>query len=316
MKKGLLFILATCFTFGLQAQTLEEVKAEKAEIMDMIAAKKSELSTLQADADKLQASIDQLSGWITGIGGNIGFNIGGNNNWISMPNPNAKTSSLAFGLTGYANNIKEKTIWRNSFLIDKQWVDIDLDGEGDGDDGLFDNGTVDILNAASLAGYRIHPKVALTGLGEINTSVENFFSPGTADIGVGATWTPNNDLVVIVHPLNYHFAFSGYEDVESTSTLGAKLRAEYNKKFNLAGKTLALQSLFTTFLPYASDTQLITTDSGDSWEADLFEYTWQNKLTFVVWNGIGVNLGFGLRAADFETQDLQTSYSLGLGYTL
>lgn len=317
MRKNLFLLVALLFVgFSLNAQTLEDVKQSKASVMSEIKSKKAELESLEKRAIDLQSQIEKLSGWMTGFGGNVGLNLGSNTNWVSNPNPNSSSSSLAIGLSGFANNIKEKTLWRNSVLVDKQWLDIDKDGDADGgDDGLFDNGVVDILNAASLYGYRVHPKFAITGLGELNTSVENFFKPGTVDIGVGGTWTPNDNLVVIVHPLNYHFAFSGYDNVESSSTLGCKLRAEYNNNLNLIGKNVALQSTFTSFLPYSDDKQTITV--GDqSWEAGLFEYTWINKLTFAMWNGIGVNVGLGLRGADFEINDTQTFYTLGLGYTL
>lgn len=77
----------------------------------------------------------------------------------------------------------------------------------------------------------------------------------------------------------------------------------------------------TSFIPY-SDVKQITDDILDdagnilipSREAGMFEYTWLNTLSFEVWNGIGVGVGFGLRNSDFESADLQSYTSLGLSY--
>lgn len=56
--------------------------------------------------------------------------------------------------------------------------------------------------------------------------------------------------------------------------------------------------------------------TGGTREAGLFEATWLNTFSFQVWKGIGVGLTFGLRDANFEFEDLQTFYTLGLTYTL
>jgi hypothetical protein len=36
----------------------------------------------------------------------------------------------------------------------------------------------------------------------------NLNDPGYLDLGAGVTWTPIKDLIVVIHPLNYHFIFS------------------------------------------------------------------------------------------------------------
>lgn len=317
MKITFLLSIAMMLVFSISAQddmTLDQVKTKKAEVDAKIADAEATLAGLKGEAKDLKGQIEVLSGWMTGVSGTVGFGINSNKNWVSSPNPNANSTSLALGLAAYANNIKDKTLWRNSLIASKEWQDVDK-GDEEGEDGLFDNGTVDILNISSLYGYRITPKLAATALGELNTSIGNFLKPGTADIGVGVTWTPTNNLVVIVHPLNYHFAFSEFDNIETTSALGAKLRAEYNNKFTVLGKDVGFSSTFTSFLPYKDEKTLIDPPGGrDSWEAGLFEYTWLNNLSFSVWKGIGVGVGFGLRSAEFESQDLQTYYSVGLNY--
>ncbi|WP_236974123.1 DUF3078 domain-containing protein [Membranihabitans maritimus] len=317
MKNLRLFLLLAIplFSITLQAQdevSIEELKEQKAEIQSEINEKTAEVNTLKSSASALQKQIDILGGWQFGFGGTVGFAFNNNKRWAASPNPDAKSSSLGLNLSGYANNIKEKSMWRNSGILTKQWQDIDLDDSED--DGLFDNGTVDLLNLSSLYGYRFSPKFAASAMGELNTSLGNFLSPGTADLGAGATWTPNNNLVVIVHPLNYHFSFSGFDNVENQAALGAKLRAEYNKKFTIVGNEMLFTSTFTSFLPYGDQTIEAMTPEGEVFDASMSEFSWINNIAFNLWKGIGVGVGWGLRKAEFENQDMQSFFSLGLNY--
>jgi len=337
MKKITLLLFALFATVVvMQAQTLDaDLKAKQAEV----AAAEEALAKLQGEADALASQIEKNAGWITGYTGLLGFDFNKSNNWIQNPNANASSSSLNIGLTGYANTIKENFFWRNKGVITRSWQDIDLssaDGAVD-NDKLFDNGTVDILNISSLAGKPISDLIAISGLGELNTSMGNFLNPGTIDFGVGVTLTPNiDDLVVVIHPLNYHFAF-GAGDVSSASSLGAKIRADYTHDF---GK-FQLSSTLTSFVPYGDTKILAPTYDGDNLpiiernmdgtprlnadgdpiaiteEQGLFEYTWLNTVTFNVWNGIGVGISFGLRNANYEySPGVQNFYSLGLSYSL
>lgn len=330
MKKNFLLMVAlVMLSFGLNAQTLLELKSDKAEVAKMIGDKKAELATLQGRATSLQDQIDKLSGWMYGFGGNLGFDFNKASNWVAAPNSNATASSLALGFNGFANKINDKYMWRNTLTAAKAYQDIDYKGEVDATgkaikDGLFDakNGTIDNINLSSLAGYRIHPQFMLSALGEGNTSFSNFFDPGTLDIGIGGTWTPNDNLVVIIHPLNYNFLFNKSAGLSGGQTaLGAKIRAEYNNKFNLVGKAIGVSSVFTSFLPYSGDK---TTFKGDKladgtvpeWQATPAYYQWMNNFTFNLFNGIGANVGLGFRRANSEINDkTQTLTSIGLGYT-
>jgi len=305
MKKlYILLIGLLVFSFDSNAQTLEELKAKKAELAGQAAAKQAEVDALNGEIGSLSDEIDILSGWMKGFSGNLGFDFNKSKNWIASPNPEASSSSLALGLAAYANKMTEKTMWRNKGLLNMAWQDVNLDNtvEMDTSGGLFDNGTVDILNLSSLYGYRIHPKFAISALGELNTSLANFVNPGALDIGVGGTWTPSNNLVVVVHPLNYHAALSRTEGIDGTGGLGLKMRADYTNTYTLAGKNMNFSSTLTGFVPY-----------GDE---DIMEYTWINNISFELWRGIGVGIGAGLRKADFESNDTQSYYSLGLSYNL
>ncbi|MEM6318118.1 MAG: DUF3078 domain-containing protein [Bacteroidota bacterium] len=306
MKIFLLFTLFTLFAVGsLQAQTLDELKAKKADLEAQRAAKQAEADAFNGEIASLAGQIEILSGWQKGFNGSVGFNLNNSFNWIANPNTDARSTGLNIGLTAFANRKTEKYFWNNKGIVTKAWQDIDLnDADRDNDDdGLFDNGTIDIVNISSLYGYKLNDKIAISGLGELNTSIENFLKPGTLDFGVGATWTPADNFVVVVHPFNYRVAFpADGNELETTGAVGAKLRADYTRAITLAGKEIAWSSTLTSFIPYQEK------------DPTLFEYTWLNTLNFNIYKGIGVAVGFGLRNAEFESEDLQGYLNLGLSY--
>lgn len=318
-------VILFCATM-MSAQTIEELTEKKTEIEAQLVEKRGEVGALEGELATIQKQIDVLSGWKAGFSGLIGFDFGGTNKWISSPNPTSSSSALGIGVTAYANNEGNKHFWRNKLIVNKAWQDIDIiEGE---DDKLFDQGTTDQLNLSSLGGYKLNDKLALSALGEMNTSLSNFLQPGTVDIGVGGTWTPISNLVVVFHPLNYHVAWSADGDASAEGAIGTKIRADYQDEFSLAGRKISWSSTFTTFVPY-SDTKTMVIDvnkfgapltdaNGNNLEreAGLFEYTWLNTFSFQIWKGIGAGVTFGLRNAEFEFQDLQSFYKIGLSYTL
>ena len=308
MKKIQLALFILLCSAGLvQAQTLEELQSLKAEKEAAIGDLQGKINTLQAEVDGIQLDIDKLSGWRKGFSGILGFDFNKSNGWIANPNPNAYSAALNLGLTAYANKEMEKSFWNNKAIATKSWQDVDLN-ESDSsneNDNLFDNGTVDILNLQSLYGYKLSEKLAVSAMGDLNTSIGNFLSPGVLDIGAGLTWLPASNLTVVFHPLNYHIAFSGVDGVDTKGGFGAKFRADYTETFNLAGKDLNWTSTLMSFIPYSG---------SEAEQPSLFEYTWLNTLSFEVWKGIGVGIGFGLRKAEFENSDTQRYQSLGLSY--
>jgi len=320
MKKLLFtFCLSLSFLFT-QAQSLEELKSMQAEKQGMIADLQAQIDAANAELDGIQKEIDVLSGWRKGLNGLIGFDLNNSNGWIANPNPDASSSALNLGVNAYALADKEKSFWHNKLNLQKAWSDVNTSKSDDGaeEDGLFDNGTVDILNLSSLAGYKLSDKFALSGLGELNTSIENFLKPGTFDIGVGATWLPIENMTVVIHPLNYHVAWpADGQGLETKGALGTKFRVDYFQDFNVSGKAVNWSTTLTSFVPYSDVKQMVVAnpDQGiEAREAGLFEYTWLNTLSFEVWNGIGVGVGFGLRNSDLESPDLQSFTSLGLSY--
>lgn len=290
--KFLVLILSISFGYA-QAQSIDDLKAQKAEKMGMIADLEGQIGATQGELDAIQREIDLLSGWRKGVGGILGFDWNKSNGWVASPNPEAQSSSLNLDVTGYLMNDKEKTFWHNKANIVKAWTDVDLSAADDtiSGDGLFDNGTIDILNVSSLAGYKLSDKLALSGQGELNTSIGNFLKPGTFDVGVGVTWLPIQNMTVMIHPFNYNIAFPADNSPASTSgSIGAKIRADYFRDFNVAGKDVTWTTTLSAFLPYTSVDPFVTPD-GTTKEKTT-NWTWINNLNFSVWNGIGVGIGW------------------------
>lgn len=287
MKKVYLLMLTLLVGNLVFSQSLEELKKMRDEKAAVAAAKQADADAVKAEVTDLDSKITVLSGWKKGLFGGVGFNLNNSNDWQTNAIKNSSAAALSGALNVFANRQANKYFWNNSGVLNLGWLKFD-DKDAETDNTDFRR-TTDVLRLASLYGYKLNKWVALSALGEYGSSLFNFNKPGILDIGVGATLTPIQDLVVVVHPLNFHFAFSGADAVESTSALGAKIRADYTKKFKGG---ISWASTFTTFLPYGS---------ADAGKPGLFEYTWLNTIGFNIWKGIGVGFTLGLRKADFET---------------
>ena len=266
-------LLFTIFVLGglvfTNAQTEEELKAQKAE-------KQAQIDALQAEANAIQAQIDALPGWETGAFGTIGANISGFNNWFSREAVNNSAGNIGVTLNAYANLDREKDFWRNALNVNIGWVkndnkDIDTDSDS------FDPST-DVFNISTLYGRKLSEKFAISGLAEYRTTLlDNFNDPGYLDVGAGDTWFPTENLVVSINPLNYNFVFSNNSTVFDSS-MGAKIVADYTKQI-LGG--VNFKSNFSTFQSYKS--------------GDLSNWTWINSFGYTLWKGIGLGFEFGLR---------------------
>jgi hypothetical protein len=249
-------------------QTKEELQAQKSE-QQAIADK------YQAKADSIQNIIDNLPGWRFGAFGTVGGSLSQFNNWYAQGSPNVDAGNIGITFNAYANEIQEKYFWKNALNVNLNWVKFD-DTDDPADDDNFRAAT-DVFNISSLYGYRISEKWAVSAFTEFRTTIiDNFNDPGYLDIGTGATWTPNSDLTVVIHPLNYNFVFADGDTVFE-STLGAKVVADYIKSF---GK-LNLKSNLSLFQSY-EDSHFSNT-------------TWTNSLSYTVWKNLGVGLDFALR---------------------
>ncbi|RRQ49928.1 DUF3078 domain-containing protein [Maribacter algicola] len=260
------FLLLGC-AFGF-AQTEEELKSE-------MGPKKDSIAAIQARVDAIQAKIDALPGWKKGAFGTIGANLTNFNNWYAQGSPNNSSGNIGVTVNGFANLQEEKFFWRNAMNVNLAWVKFDDKDDPDDDDSFRQ--ASDVFTISSLYGQKLSEKFAISGLGEYRTTIlSNFNDPGYLDLGVGATWTPITDLVVVIHPLNYNFVFSK-NDAVFESSLGAKIVADYTRKIGAVN----FKTNLSMFQSYKS--------------GDLSNYTWINSFGYTLWNGIGLGFEFGLR---------------------
>lgn len=268
MKKLVFTCMAMLVFIASFGQTVDELKAEQA-------LKKDSVAAIQGRVDALQGQIDAFPGWKKGMFGTIGANLSGSKNWFSQGTPNNSSGNIGITLNGFANLDREKFFWRNSGNINLQWIKLDNKDIDTDDDGF--NGTTDVFNITSLYGYKLSDKFAISALGEYRTSfINNFNDPGYLDFGVGATWTPVTDMVVVIHPLNYNFVFAE-DDTAYESSAGAKIVLDYTRQVGAVN----FKTNFSTFQSYKS--------------GDLSNWTWINNFGYNLWKGIGVGFEFGLR---------------------
>lgn len=306
MKKILFFAVLCLSVISLNAQTKEELETQKAE-------KQAVADAAQAEANALQAKIDALPGWRKGAFGTIGGSLSNFNNWYSQGTPNNASGNIGFTVNAFANLIQDDFFWRNSLTTNLNWVKLD-NKDTDLDDDSF-NPTTDVFNISSLYGRNISKTIAISGLAEYRTTLlDNFNDPGYLDVGVGATWTPIENLIVVIHPLNYNFIFADSDSVFESS-LGAKIVADYTRQIG----AINFKTNLSAFQSYKS--------------GDYSNWTWTNSFGYTLWKMIGVGFDFGLRnnkqealnyaintlgntseTFDSVDNDLQSYYTFGLSY--
>ena len=324
MKKLVLLLLAFMpFGLALNAQTVDELKAMKAD-------KEAAAAAILAEIADLDSKIKTFPGWKVGGLGILGFDLNQNNSWYALDNPTSKANGYGLNFTAFANLDQEKYFWRNALLTNLKQTNTTLDKNFDNSLELEEtlSAITDALDVSSLAGYKLTEKIAISAEGKYLSSLLNFNNPGKLQLSAGATWTPIPNLVVLIHPLGYEF---NWPNENFTSVAGAKIGASYGAEI-IPG--IAWTSNLSAFLPYSGDERPLTGIKGlaaDSWSAaDLSNWTWINGFTFSVFKGIGVGLNVGLRsdkqlisnfaatqipAVEYDNK-LSSYYSLGLSYTL
>lgn len=268
----------------MNAQTVEELKAQKSE-------KQAAADVLQGEANAIQAQIDALPGWKKGAFGTIGGSLSQFNDWYSQGTPNVSSGSIGFTVNAFANLNQEKFFWNNSANINLAWVKFD-DKDDPTDNKKFREST-DVFNISSLYGRKLSEKFAISGLVEYRTTLlSNFNDPGYLDVGVGATWTPIKNLIVVIHPLNYNFVFSD-NDTVFESSLGAKIVADYTRSIG----AINFKTNLSMFQSYKS--------------SDYSNWTWTNSFSYTLWKSIGVGFDFGLR----QNKQEAVNFNLASGNT-
>lgn len=259
---------------------------------------KKKLNPLEKELKTAKGNLEILKGWQTGFVGTFGFNQSSFNNWIKGKNPNATSTAISTVLNGFANKKTKNSFWRNAGNLNLGWLKLDLDTEEGADTGF--EKTADILKITSLYGRNITKKMALSAQGEYNTAIlTNVNNPGVLDLGLGLTWTPQNNLVVVLNPLNYHWVFG--DNPEFDNTIGLKMTVDYRLKFL---DRFTWRTNITTFQPYEKQ------------EPSLREYTWINGLSFNAWKGIGVGVEYAIRKAEVEFDGTQSYFVIGLSYVI
>jgi len=309
MKKLVLFCLAVILAFNAQAQ---DDQATLAALKTELAAKKAAADAAAGEAAAVQAKIDALPGWRKGGLGIIGLNLSGSDSWFANAIPNSRSTGLNFALSGFANNIQDKYFWRNSGALNL--AGLKFDNTATSEDNTNFQIVTDALQLTSLYGYRLNKQIAISSLGEFRTLFignedlgTGFLNPGYLDIGAGVTWTPMDNFVAVIHPLNYNFIFAD-DSFDFESSLGAKLVVDYSQA--LPGG-LAWKSNLSGFLSYKDVQQLSN-------------MTWTNGISFTAFKGIGVSVEYALRSNRQEAQkigglegnQLQQYYIVGLSYSL
>ena len=299
-------------TLFLLILTISLSKAQtKEELLSLQQTKKDSIDNLQKKVDGIQSEIDALPGWRFNTFGTVGGSVSGFNNWYSKETPNSSVGNFGFNINASADLIEDKFFWKNATNINLSWIKFD-DKDDDSDSEKYEVAT-DVFTLSSLYGYKLSEKFALSAYGEYrSTLVQNFNNPGFLDLGVGATWTPISDLVIVINPLNYNFVFSKGDNVYESS-LGAKIVADYSKSignFNVKSNLSIFQSYDTS---------------------NYSNYTWTNSLAYTFWKNFGLGFDFGLRKnkqeelnydlisdpdASFKTIDneLQSYWLLGLNF--
>jgi hypothetical protein len=310
MKKTVLLLSLFVGIISVQAQTLEELHST-------LAVQKVTLKTAKENVDATQAKINAFPGWKKGAFGTIGGSFSNFNNWYSQKSPNNRSGNIGLTTNAYANLDRAGFFWRNAGNLNLSWVKFD-DKDKPNDNARWREAT-DVFNISSLYGHKLSETFALSGLGEYRTTIlNNFNNPGYLDAGVGGTFTPIQDLVVVVHPLNYNLIFSR-NDAIFQSSFGTKILVDYTRQI----QAISFKTNLSMFHSYKS--------------ANLTNWTWNNSFGYTLWKMIGVGFDFGLRnnkqealkytvenfdvasgdpAPNFENLDnkLQTYYKLGLSY--
>ena len=313
MKRTPLILLTLVFYYS-YAQTEEPQVRTEAEMVAEMNAKKDSIATIQKRVNAIQAKINALPGWKIGAFGTIGASLSNFTNWYTQAIPNNTSGNIGFTFNAFANLRQDNYFWRNTANVNLGWVRLD-DRDLDTDSEDFEV-TTDVFQLTSLFGWNLSKSLAISTLAEYRTTLLNDFNnPGYLDVGLGGTWTPAQDLVVVIHPLNYNIIFSEEENIYASS-LGAKIVADYTRSIGQIG----FKSNLSMFLSYET--------------SDLDNVTWTNGFSYTLWKSFGIGFDFALRSnrqealdyaintlgntdETFETVDneLQTFWIFGISYS-
>ena len=312
MRKYICIFLGLFLFNSIQAQTLEELKATKAE-----------KETIKKGIDKeivdLDKKIKEFSGWTKGLSGLVGLDFAGANNWFANDIETATSSGFGLTINGYVNGNMEKYFVRNSLLATlntSKATNTDLNGDTGVEAPKQEiTAKASYFELSNLTGFYFAKNIAVSAKGSYTTTIFEFNDPGQLSISAGLTWTPSKSFVAYVHPLAYQWTFpSG----DFAAAAGAEIGASYTGTL-FPGVDWA--SNLNAFLAYGGKEVNGTERSA----GDLSNWTWMNAFTVAdVFKGIGLGVNIGLRnnkQLGFAKNvgdggGLQVIYSVGLSYAL
>lgn len=237
LKEISLFLVLSFLLTPIFSQNMEELKKRKEGLKDDLKEWKVDIAEAQAEADKIAKEIKYLEDslkvypiWSKGVFGTVGFNFTRFQNWLSKNESNTAASTIGFTVNSFFNLEEKKYFWKNTININQNWLRFDNKEKEDEKNGY--QVASDAFNANSLWGYKLSDKWAASGLVQYRTALlqKRWNNPGFLDMGVGFSWTPQKDMVVAFHPINYNAVFSKSE-ANLNSSFGLKIVGEYSRKF-------------------------------------------------------------------------------------
>ena len=238
-------------------------------------------------------------------GGAIGgFNLNSFSNWANRgDNTNSSASILTLGCNGNADLKGSDYFWRNRGRLLVAWQRFQ---RNESEDVAFQK-TADMLQLVTHYGQNVTEKLAVSVLSEWESNlIDQTINPSYLDMSLGFTWTPNDYLSSVIHPLNYELALAE-EDVFESS-FGAKLILDYNQEIDAR---LKLASSFSGFLSYE--------------QLDLLSnFTWTNGMNIKIIKSVGIAIEYAMRVSQQETlvlntldeNHLQSYFLMGLSFEL
>jgi hypothetical protein len=150
------FTVLVLFLFSLgtvQAQTMEELKEEKATKQSELKELQGQVDALKGEVSAIDAKIDGMIPWKFGAFGTLGLNFSQFTNWFGAGNPDTYSSTIGFTGNAFANLNQDKYFWRNAGNLNMAWTKL-ATNEGMRDTADYEN-TADAVNITSLFGYKI-----------------------------------------------------------------------------------------------------------------------------------------------------------------
>lgn len=307
MIAAFLAVAIFAIQFG-QAQTLDELKAQKAEKAAAKAEVDAQAAAIAGEIAAIDAEIAKFPTWTKGFTGLLGLDLNGSNNWYTNPVADFTSTGIGVNFAAFANYSADKNFWFNNLNANYAYTRVNNTVDGV-DETLTTEASP--LTIGSLGGWAISGPLFVSGKLGFETNFLNINEYNKFSASAGLTWKPISNLVVFVHPLAFQLI---NPDATFSSSAGADFGATYAATL---GK-VKWSSNLNGFLSYSGD------DAKNLTASELSNWTWING--FVIddlFKGIGVGLNVGLRGnkqlalANGETDNpLQTYYTLGFSYAL